>query len=157
MLRFSFTPKQKKYIGRFFLGLLLLVLLFSYRCPFRLLFGIPCPGCGMTRAFLCLLRLDIRGAFHYHPLFPLVLLLALWGGFALLHKRTAPSVPKQSFFRQKRMRRLLLVAACAMFLIVYLIRLFSGSDVVYIDFENSLLGRLLRFLNELSSYLPNRL
>ena len=31
--------------------------------------GLPCPGCGMTRAFFCLLHLDIKSAFYYHPLF----------------------------------------------------------------------------------------
>jgi hypothetical protein len=38
-------------------------------CLFRRILGIPCPGCGMTRAYLSLLRLDITSAFFYHPLF----------------------------------------------------------------------------------------
>lgn len=37
-------------------------------CVFLHFFGIPCPGCGMTRALACLLRLDFAGAFEYHPL-----------------------------------------------------------------------------------------
>lgn len=31
-------------------------------CVFRHFLGIPCPGCGMTRAAVCLLRLDFVGA-----------------------------------------------------------------------------------------------
>ena len=42
-------------------------------CPLAGSFGIPCPGCGLTRATLALLHGDVRGATHFHPL---VLLLA---------------------------------------------------------------------------------
>jgi hypothetical protein len=48
-------------------------------CPFNALTGLPCPGCGMTRAFLALGRLDLAGAFALNPLvFPLAALLALY-------------------------------------------------------------------------------
>lgn len=30
--------------------------------------GIPCPGCGITRALFALLRLDFASAFNYNPL-----------------------------------------------------------------------------------------
>nr|WP_307776543.1 DUF2752 domain-containing protein [uncultured Cetobacterium sp.] len=36
------------------------------------LFGVPCFTCGITRAYLSLLKLDIKSAFYYHPLFFLV-------------------------------------------------------------------------------------
>ena len=32
-------------------------------CPIHLVTGLRCPGCGMTRMALCLLRGDLRGAF----------------------------------------------------------------------------------------------
>lgn len=38
-------------------------------CPWRNLLGIPCPGCGMTRAWLRVLALDFAGAFAAHPMF----------------------------------------------------------------------------------------
>ena len=44
------------------------ILLF-YRCPFKLIFGIDCPGCGMTRALISVLHLDFIAAFSYHQLF----------------------------------------------------------------------------------------
>lgn len=48
-------------------------------CPFRALTGLPCPGCGMTRAFLALGRLDIAEAFSQNPLsLPLAALLLLY-------------------------------------------------------------------------------
>lgn len=37
-------------------------------CVFLHFTGIPCPGCGMTRAFLSVIRLDFLGALRYNPL-----------------------------------------------------------------------------------------
>jgi uncharacterized protein DUF2752 len=49
-------------------------------CAFRRFFGIPCPGCGMTRSLVALVHLDLRSAFAFHPLGPIVIpyLAALW-------------------------------------------------------------------------------
>lgn len=44
-------------------------------CPIKLLIGIPCPGCGMTRAILCLLKFDFKGAIKYNALFIILLLV----------------------------------------------------------------------------------
>lgn len=38
-------------------------------CPSSTLFGIPCPLCGMTRAWIGFLKGDIAAAFALHPLF----------------------------------------------------------------------------------------
>ncbi len=37
-------------------------------CLPRYLTGIPCPSCGMTRAFFSLVQFKFAAAFHYHPL-----------------------------------------------------------------------------------------
>lgn len=37
-------------------------------CPAAALLGLPCPGCGLTRATLALLRGDAQTAFSFHPL-----------------------------------------------------------------------------------------
>ena len=49
-----------------------LVMTGIYRCPFKMLFKIPCPLCGMTRALKCAVQFKMREAFAYHPLWPLV-------------------------------------------------------------------------------------
>jgi hypothetical protein len=38
------------------------------RCAIATLFHVPCPGCGMTRAFLLLERGDITASLRMHPL-----------------------------------------------------------------------------------------
>lgn len=38
-------------------------------CIFYNYIGIPCPSCGITRAFASFINLDFRQAFWYHPLF----------------------------------------------------------------------------------------
>jgi hypothetical protein len=48
-------------------------------CPFRLVTGIPCPLCGITRGLAALVRADITTALQFHALSPLVLAgMAAW-------------------------------------------------------------------------------
>lgn len=47
-------------------------------CIPRYLTGLICPGCGMSRAWLSALQLDLAAAFRYHPLFWCVPLLAVY-------------------------------------------------------------------------------
>lgn len=52
-------------------------------CPFKLITGCPCPGCGMTRALVLCAHGDWRQAFAFHPLGALIyglLWCALIGG-----------------------------------------------------------------------------
>lgn len=59
-------------------------------CPTASLFGIPCPSCGLTRASIALLRGDLHGAMHFHPLAPLLLpLIALLVGDGVARYVTA--------------------------------------------------------------------
>ncbi len=37
-------------------------------CPFYNLTGLPCPGCGLTRAFVCLGHGQWQASLHWHPL-----------------------------------------------------------------------------------------
>jgi hypothetical protein len=49
------------------------------KCPFHLLTGMYCPGCGTTRALFYLVHGDMAAAFRYQPLFlavlPIIVLL----------------------------------------------------------------------------------
>lgn len=49
---------------------------FTVGCPFNRLTGLKCPGCGITRMILSLLRLDFKTAFFYNP--AVFCLVPLW-------------------------------------------------------------------------------
>lgn len=58
-------------------------------CVFQALSGIPCPGCGMTRAAKSLMRLDFASAWGYNPLIfamPYVFLYLFCDWKAKIHK-----------------------------------------------------------------------
>lgn len=92
--------------------------LLGVTCPIKFLTGISCAGCGMSRAWLSLLRQDVSAAFAYHPLFwlpvPGAVLLLLW--------RRLP----------KRAARVCMGVICGLFCVVYLVRLFSPEDTVVV-------------------------
>lgn len=48
-------------------------------CPIAGSLGVPCPGCGLTRATMALLHGDWQGALRFHPL--VWLLSPVFGGF----------------------------------------------------------------------------
>ncbi len=56
-------------------------------CLFTQILGIPCPSCGMTRAYLSLFQLDIKGAFWYHPLVPVPILICILSYYRKLSSR----------------------------------------------------------------------
>lgn len=68
-------------------------------CPFKLLTGIPCPGCGMGRATLALFAGDISQSFYYNilciPLSIIILISLCWLFYDLLRGR-------ESFFKTVR-------------------------------------------------------
>ena len=53
-------------------------------CPIKLVTGNYCPGCGVSRMLLALLRMDFEAAYHANPLlfflFPVILLYGLVKG-----------------------------------------------------------------------------
>lgn len=108
---------------------ILFLLFVFYKCPFKYFLGIPCLGCGMTRALLACLKLDFVTAFYYHPLFGVVIItFILW----CLNFFGIKLLPKKNL-------EILGYTLCALFVIVYFLRLFSGSDVIYLDFKESLI------------------
>jgi hypothetical protein len=43
-------------------------------CPFKMLTGLPCPGCGMIKSMVSLYRGDLAESFRYHLFGPLLVL-----------------------------------------------------------------------------------
>ena len=81
-------------------------------CLFQSFWGIECPGCGMTRAMLAVLRLDLKAAFAYHPMFWSVPILYLY------------FLADNGIFKKKFWNRVILWGICAGFLINWLLKLF---------------------------------
>ena len=68
----------------------------SWDCPFFKLTGIPCPGCGLSRACLLLLRGEVRASIKFHAFAPifLVLISILIIGTLLPRSLTGPLINK---------------------------------------------------------------
>ncbi len=86
-------------------------------CPVKAILGVPCPFCGMTRAYLSLIRLDFSVAFEYNPAFPVFALICLTGILAAADKKRT-KIWLTAFF--------LLIA---LLIAVWLIRLITGTAV----------------------------
>ncbi|CUU46189.1 DUF2752 domain-containing protein [Clostridium beijerinckii] len=102
-------------------------------CPIRFLTGISCAGCGMTRAWICLLHLDIRGAFYYHPLFimPAIYL------FIFIFKN---KISKSTF-------NFLIIIGIGLFIATYIFRLLNPDDIVVnINIKNGFIYKLFEFI-----------
>ena len=112
-------------------GLLLLFLVLTGpTCFFYHIFGLPCPGCGVTRALLAAIQGEFSRAWQLHPLFalPVLLLLATW------------------FLKSRRQRLIFWTTAGLAFILVYCIRLyllFPGSEPFVFN-QDALLPRIWR-------------
>lgn len=108
-------------------------------CPIKYLTGISCAGCGMTRAWIHFLQLDLQGAFYYHPLF----LLPIPGGIIFLFRN----------YIKKNILKYLIFIGIILFLVVYIIRMFNEADsIVVFEPQNSLPIRIFNTLVKGDNY-----
>ncbi|MBQ7986357.1 MAG: DUF2752 domain-containing protein [Clostridia bacterium] len=110
---------MKKQTGLFW-AIVVLLFLGAFKCPLYEVFGVPCPTCGMTRAWRSVLSFDLATAFSMHPLFLLPLLV----------------------FVKKAHKKWVLITVCGIFILVYIIRMvFLFPDTVPMNYNySSLLG-----------------
>ena len=88
------TKKNKILILFLYLLIVLIFLIcFKYKipCVFKKIFKIPCPACGMTRAFRSIIRLDFYSAFKYNilsiPIFILLITILILDIIDLVFKK----------------------------------------------------------------------
>ena len=100
-------------------------------CPIKFLTGVSCPGCGMTRALLSALMFHFEDAWHFHPLFWLL-----------------PTGLLFYFFKKsKGVSKWLLFGCIALFLVVYLIRMFlCDSTIVVFEPSDGAIYRLFSII-----------
>ena len=103
----------------------------SVGCPIRLLFGVSCPGCGMTRAAVSIAKLDFCAAIHYHPA---VFTIPVFALFFLIFRKNKKAVYAIFF------------VICLLLLAVYIYRLLRGisPDVVYFSPGEGLIYKTVR-------------
>ncbi|MEB3367895.1 DUF2752 domain-containing protein [Saccharopolyspora mangrovi] len=68
-------------------------------CPIKLLTGLDCPGCGITRTLFSLLRADLPSALHYNALAVLLLPLLAWAWTAWVARRFGRALPTWTRWR----------------------------------------------------------
>ncbi|NMB34890.1 MAG: DUF2752 domain-containing protein [Firmicutes bacterium] len=70
----------------FIVGLLFFFIIGErYCCPFKFFTGIPCPGCGLTRAFKSILKFNLAEAIRLNILSPIIFLWFSITFFALIY------------------------------------------------------------------------
>lgn len=132
-MKFSFSKQKVKKFLLVHIFAFLGILFYSYvfGCPLQRLFGITCPGCGMSRAWIAFFKLDFKSAFSFHPLFIPITCVLLYA----LHREVLPKKLPQ----KAETVLFILVGSAAVILWIY--RLFSDDPVVKIDFEESIINK----------------
>ena len=138
---------------------LLLILYRLIGCPFRFLFGVPCPGCGMTRAGRAIVQGRFAESLVWHPLFvPTVLVV---GAAIIARWRTLGTdvinVISGGFSLDAVSKTVVFVAAL-LFVAVYVARMiymFPHTEPMMFN-QGALLFRVLRLFSQLLSQLHRR-
>jgi hypothetical protein len=65
-------------------------------CPFKMLTGFPCPGCGITKSMVYFYEGDIVKSLYYHILGPFVILFSIVTLFVL----TTELITKKEYFNK---------------------------------------------------------
>lgn len=91
---------MKKYRKLNLISILFIVVIYllitRFTCLVKFITGFPCPSCGITRAYKCVLNLNFSGAWNYNPLYwfiPPVILFIIISDKPLFH-----STKKQIIF-----------------------------------------------------------
>ncbi len=111
-------------------------------CPMALILGMPCPGCGLTRAFCFASHGRFAEAFGFHVLWPLFLayFAFLWGYKIVEHARGEP--PRLPTYRIGGTAILILMG----FWVVRLAWFFSHDGLGAMKHDNGI-ARLIRLFS----------
>lgn len=97
-------------------------------CPSMLFFGLPCPGCGITKSLVFLYTADIVTSFRYHLLGPIAFIYALFiAGYLVIKLTTGRSWGREYIYNKPLAVGLALMLG--MFHLVRLINYLSSNSL----------------------------
>lgn len=105
------NPLQKIAFTLGYIAVVAVLYIAGAECIFKSFFSIACPGCGITRALISVLRFDFAAAIHHNPMvfsLPILYLYFLVDG---------------GLFKSKILNIVLLSLIGAGFLIVWLLKI----------------------------------
>lgn len=113
-------------------------------CPVRNSVGVPCPGCGLTRATMALLEGDFHAALHFHPLVWLMLPIFV----VMVIEEVYIFVRRDRLTLLARIPTIIWWPVGVTILVVWIARFFGafGGPVDPPDFGRSWLGMLIHWL-----------
>lgn len=137
----EFKETIKKYIypliGISLFYLVVFILGNNTRCFYRNTIGIPCPGCGLSRAYTALFNGDIIRAFRYHPLFIIPLVVAV----VIIFKNS-------SYFSKLYKSRLFWNTICILLIGLWVVRMFlyfpTREPMAF--YKNAFIPRVIRMI-----------
>ncbi len=89
----------------------------SWQCPLFHSTGIPCPGCGLTRAVMLLMRGQFQEAMHFHVFAPVVLIaiVALFVAALLPETVIKPVVARIELWERRTGFTMIILAALILY------------------------------------------
>lgn len=115
-------------------------LIFHAFCPLVIFCGFPCPGCGVSRATVCVITGQWQRAWQLNPvIFPIVLL----AGYFFLNRYLVE--------RKVRGIKALIAAVMILLVIVYCVRMYLHfpDRVPYVYTEHNMLARFFPFYEQM--------
>lgn len=122
-------------------SIIILILIFNTKCIFKSIIGIPCPGCGLTRAWISFIEGDIPKAFYWHPLFLMIPILAI---LIFLYF-------KGSLIKYRRYILILIMIIVSLYLVIYVVRMINlFPNIEPLDYNNqSFINRLIYYIKSI--------
>lgn len=109
----KYHVKEKLIFTILYLLFIAVLYLLGAKCIFLSITGKACPGCGMTRAWISVLKADFATAFAMHPLFFTVPILYLY------------ILADGHLFKNKFVNYFILGLILFLFLALFVIRIFT--------------------------------
>lgn len=108
-------------------------------CPFLITIGLPCAGCGMTRAIFQLFTGSFARAMSLNPAAPLWVIFIIWFIYKRYIKGTTP---------KSAMLWLGIVSAATFLIYIYRMINYFPSDPPLVYYRNNLLAKLINVLSQ---------